>query len=158
MQTLLPAFFSEAVVKRGLAVERFVALIAANPARIFGLYPRKGTLAIGADADITLLDPDANWTVTVADALHKQKWTPYEGKEITGRVVRTMRRGETIFDDKRQGETALPPVPGRADSCPRLRRDDVILKRMPTDAGSIPGESSPTFRNWPSTVPTAKPA
>ena len=80
VQTLLPAFFSEAVVKRGLAVERFVSLIAANPARIFGLYPRKGTLAIGADADITLLDPDATWTVTVDDALHKQKWTPYEGQ------------------------------------------------------------------------------
>ena len=68
-------------------MERFVSLISTNPARIFGLYPRKGTLAIGADADIALLDPNKTWTVTVDDALHKQKWTPYEGKEITGRVV-----------------------------------------------------------------------
>jgi allantoinase len=112
VQTLLPAFFSEAVVKRGLPVERFVALIAANPARIFGLYPRKGTLAIGADADVVLLDPTAKWTVTVVDALHKQKWTPYEGKEITGRVVRTIRRGETIFDDKRQGNDRVTARPG----------------------------------------------
>jgi allantoinase len=112
VQTLLPAIFSEAVVKRGLPVERFVSLIAANPARIFGLYPRKGTLAIGADADIALLDPNATWRVTVDDALHKQKWTPYEGKEITGRVVRTIRRGETIFDDRRQGDDRITARPG----------------------------------------------
>src|SRR5829696_8494754 len=112
VQTLLPAFFSEAVVKRGLPVERFVSLIAANPARIFGLYPRKGTLSIGADADIVLLDPTATWTVTADDALHKQKWTPYEGKEITGRVVRTLRRGETIFDDTRQGDDRIAAAPG----------------------------------------------
>jgi len=112
VQTLFPALFSEAVVKRGLAVERFVSLIAANPARILGLYPRKGTLAIGADADIALLDPTVTWTVTVADVLHKQKWTPYEGKEITGRVVRTMRRGETIFDDSRQGDDRITARPG----------------------------------------------
>jgi allantoinase len=112
VQTLLPAFFSEAVVKRGLPVERFVALIAANPARIFGLYPRKGTLSVGADADIAMLDPDAIWSVTVDDALHQQKWTPYEGKEITGRVVRTARRGETLFDDSRQGDDRVAAAPG----------------------------------------------
>jgi allantoinase len=112
VQTLLPALFSEAVVKRGLPVERFVSLISANPARIFGLYPRKGTLAIGADADITLLDPTADWTVTVDDVLHKQKWTPYEGQEITGRVVRTIRRGETIFDDRLPGDDRVTARPG----------------------------------------------
>jgi allantoinase len=112
VQTLLPSFFSEAVVKRGLPPERFVALMAGNPARLFGLFPRKGNLAVGADADITLLDPDATWTVTVDDALHKQKWTPYEGKEITGRVVRSVRRGETIFDDTRQGDDRIAAAPG----------------------------------------------
>jgi dihydroorotase-like cyclic amidohydrolase len=119
VQTLLPGFFSEAVVKRGLSPERFVSLISANPARIFGLYPRKGTLAVGADADVTLLDPQAAWTVSVDDALHKQKWTPYEGKEITGRVVRTIRRGETIFDDSRQGEDRVTAKPGSGRFLPR---------------------------------------
>ena len=119
VQTLLPAFFSEAVVKRGLAVERFVSLVSANPARIFGLYPRKGTLAFGADADITLFDPNAIWTVTVDDVLHKQKWTPYEGQEITGRVVRTMRRGETIFDDRLPGDDRVTARPGSGRFLPR---------------------------------------
>jgi allantoinase len=119
VQTLLPAFFSEAVVKRGLPPERFVSLISANPARIFGLYPRKGTLAIGADADIALLDPNAIWTVNVDDALHKQKWTPYEGKEITGRVVRTIRRGETIFDDRLPGDDRMTARPESGRYLPR---------------------------------------
>lgn len=112
VQTLLPSLYSEAVVKRGVALERFAALIAGNPARIFGLAPRKGRLAIGSDADVTLLDPAATWTVSVDDALHKNKWTPFEGKAITGRVVRTIRRGETIFDDSRTGEGRVTAEPG----------------------------------------------
>lgn len=112
VQTLLPGFYSEAVVKRGLALERFVALTASNPARIFGLAPRKGRLAIGADADITLLDPSTTWTVTLDDVLHRRKWTPYEGKTITGRVVRTIRRGQTIFDDARCGNDRNLANPG----------------------------------------------
>jgi allantoinase len=119
VQTLLPAFFSEAVVKRGLAPQRFVAMIAANPARLFGLYPRKGSLAIGADADVALLDPEATWTVGTADALHRQKWTPYEGMTIRGRVVRTLRRGETIFDDTRQGEERITATAGSGRFLPR---------------------------------------
>lgn len=119
VQTLLPAFYSEAVVKRALAPERFVSLIAANPARIFGLYPRKGNLAIGSDADVTLLDPGASWPVTVDDALHKHKWTPYEGQQITGRVVRTVRRGETIFDDARAGVDRVLAAPGAGAFLPR---------------------------------------
>ena len=119
VQTLLPGFFSEAVVKRGLAPERFVSLVSSNPARIFGLYPRKGSLAVGADADVTLLDPETSWVVSVEDALHKQKWTPYEGKQITGRVVRTIRRGETIFDDERGGGARITAEPGSGRFLPR---------------------------------------
>ena len=119
IQTLLPAFYSEAVVNRGLPLGRFVAMTSSNPARIFGLDPRKGTLAVGADADITLLDPNATWTVGVEDALHKQRWTPYEGKTITGRVRRTIRRGETIFDDAREGEGRITAAPASGRFLPR---------------------------------------
>lgn len=119
VQTLLPGFFSEAVVKRGLPSERFVAMTATNPARIYGLFPRKGTLAPSADADLALLDPAGVWTVTVDDVLHRQKWTPYEGKRITGRVVRTIRRGETIFDDALAGEARVTADPGSGRFLPR---------------------------------------
>lgn len=119
VQTLLPAFYSEAVVKRGLPLERFVAMTATNPARIFGLHPRKGAIAVGADADLTLLDPRATWTVAVDDALHRQKWTPYEGQAITGRVVQTIRRGETMFDDTRSGESRVLARPGSGRFLPR---------------------------------------
>lgn len=119
VQTLLPAFFSAAVVQRGMAPERFVAMMAGNPARVFGLAPRKGTLAIGADADVTLLDPEATWTVAAAEALHGQKWTPYEGMSLTGRVRRTIRRGETIYDDAREGEARATARPGSGKFLPR---------------------------------------
>jgi allantoinase len=138
VQTLLPAFYSEAVVKRGLPVERFVALMAANPARIFGLYPRKGNLTVGSDADMTFLDPNATWPVTVADALHRHKWTPFEGKELTGRVVRTIRRGETIFDDSREGEGRVVGKPGSGAFLPRGYGED----SPPEGAQGLGGEAA----------------
>ena len=119
VQTMYPAMYSEAVVRRGVKPERFVQLMSTNPARIFGLYPRKGSLTIGADADITLLDPGATWTITVEDALHKHKWTPFAGKQVTGRVVRTIRRGETIFDDSLEGEARVLATAGSGTYLPR---------------------------------------
>lgn len=119
VQTLLPGFYSEAVVKRGMSPERFVSLMSSNPARIFGLYPRKGSLTIGADADITLLDAAASWTVTIDDVLHNNKWTPYEGHTISGRVVKTIRRGEIIFDDALAGSERVLAKPGSGKYLPR---------------------------------------
>jgi len=83
--------------KRGLEISDFVRLTAANPARIFGFYPRKGSLMIGADADIAIYDPDDLWTATGDEMLHRNKWTPMEGREIQGRVVRTIIRGHTVY-------------------------------------------------------------
>jgi allantoinase len=112
VQTLLPVFFDGAVNQRGMDETQFVRQIATNPARIFGLYPRKGTLTIGADADVVLVDPQRAWVARGEEMLHRQKWTPFEGKTITGRVIRTIRRGETIYDDTRQDAARLPAAPG----------------------------------------------
>ncbi len=119
VQTLLPAFYDGAVVRRGMDPSQFVRQIAANPAQIFGLYPRKGTIAVGSDADLVLLDPARSWEVTDDDVLHRQKWTPFAGKTLTGRVVRTLRRGHTVFDDALDGDARLLAAPGSGRFLPR---------------------------------------
>lgn len=118
IQTLLPVFFDGAVRQRGMDPSQFVRQIATNPARIFGLYPRKGTLAVGSDADVTILAPEQEWTARGEEMLHRQKWTPFEGKRITGRVVRTIRRGETIYDDALTGDARVPVATGSARFLP----------------------------------------
>jgi dihydroorotase (multifunctional complex type) len=112
IQTLLPVFFDGAVVRRGMALEQFVRQISTNAARFAGAYPRKGTIQVGSDADIVLLDPNRAWTVRGADMLHRNQWSPFEGKQVTGRVVRTIRRGETVYDDALDGAARVPAKPG----------------------------------------------
>lgn len=119
VQTLLPVFYDQAVRQRGMHPTQFVRQIASNPAQIFGLYPRKGALALGADADVVLFDPRREWTAHGEEMQHKQKWTPFEGKTITGRVRRTIRRGQTIYDEMGRGEPILPASPGTGRFLPR---------------------------------------
>jgi dihydropyrimidinase len=98
VETRLPILFSEGVGTGRITLNQFVALTATNHARIYGLYPRKGTIAIGADADIALWDPAMNVTIS-ADGLHQgSDYTPYEGMEVTGWPVTTIVRGKVIVD------------------------------------------------------------
>lgn len=97
----LPIVFSEGVAKGRIDVTEFVALTATNPARLFGLGPRKGTIAIGADADLALWDPAKRVTLTNALMQHAIDYTPYEGMEVTGWPVATIRRGEVVMRDGR---------------------------------------------------------
>jgi dihydropyrimidinase len=80
-----------------------------NPARIFGLYPRKGTLAPGSDADLVLFDPNCVHTLTAARQHSQANYTLYEGREVMGAPLLTMQRGEVIVEDGR-----LLARPGRA--------------------------------------------
>jgi dihydropyrimidinase len=95
----LPILFSEGVAKGRIDPCMFVRLTATNPARLFGLYPRKGTIAPGTDADIVLWD--AKKTVTITNKLmqHIIDYTPYEGMEVTGWPVCTIRRGAVVMQD-----------------------------------------------------------
>jgi allantoinase len=97
IQTMLPLVFSEGVHGRGLSLERFADLFAGNAARIFGLG-RKGRIAVGADADFALLDPRRTWTIDDESLEYKNRWSPYRGLRVTGRIVRTIVRGRTVFE------------------------------------------------------------
>lgn len=98
IQTLVPVFVSEAR-RRGISWERIAEMTAAAPARVWHLAPRKGSIRVGADADLVLLDPEREWVVTSDELLHTQKWSPFEGRSLRGRVVRTILRGETVYRD-----------------------------------------------------------
>jgi len=94
----LPIVFSEGVAKGRISENQFVALTATNPARLYGLQS-KGRIAVGADADIVLWDPARKVTLTNALMHHAIDYTPYEGLEVTGWPVATIRRGEVVMQD-----------------------------------------------------------
>lgn len=96
VETRMAILFSEGVSAGRITAERFVALTATSPAKVYGLHPRKGSLSIGADADIVLWDPVEQWVLTQATLNHGSDYTPYEGMQMTGRPVRTILRGKTI--------------------------------------------------------------
>jgi len=95
----LPIVFSEGVSKGRIDPCAFVRLTATNPAKLFGLYPRKGTIAPGTDADLVLWDPKKAVTITNNLLQHVIDYTPYEGLEVTGWPVATIRRGDVVMQD-----------------------------------------------------------
>lgn len=113
IQTMYPGLFDEMTNNRGLSLERFVELSATNPAKVFSLYPRKGVIQVGSDADLAFYDPNRSWDVHGADMLHRNKWTPFEGKTIGTSVVRTMLRGGTVFDAGQSDPVVGKPGDGK---------------------------------------------
>jgi dihydropyrimidinase len=99
VETRLPILFSEGVVKGRISLNQFVALTATNHAKMYGLHPRKGTIAVGADADIAIWDPERKVTIAQAILHHGSDYTPYEGLEVTGWPVTTIVRGRTVVSD-----------------------------------------------------------
>lgn len=90
--------YTEMVGRRGYSLERFVDLVSTNAAKIMGLYPRKGALVAGADADITVLDP-AKRTVLRKEMLHEQDYSPWEGHEVHVWPSLTVLRGKIAMED-----------------------------------------------------------
>ncbi|MGH8749521.1 MAG: dihydropyrimidinase [Burkholderiales bacterium] len=101
LETRLPLLFSEGVLKGRIDLHRFVALTAANPARMYGLYPRKGTIAPGSDADLVIWDEWREVTIANRALHHAVDYTPYEGLRITGWPALTLSRGEVVYEADR---------------------------------------------------------
>ena len=103
IETRLPLLFSEGVDKGRISVNQFVALVATNPAKIFGLHPRKGSLQEGADADLVLIDPQREVEIDHARLHSRVDYNPYQGRRLRGVPTLTWSRGEVV---SRLGEPA----------------------------------------------------
>ena len=106
----LPILFSEGVAKGRISLAQFAALTAGNAARLFGLAPAKGAIAVGADADLALWDPEAEWTLDLASQRDAMDYTPFDGLRLTGRPETVLLRGETVMH---RGELRVDPGFGR---------------------------------------------
>lgn len=99
LETRAPILFSEGVVAGRIGIERFVELNSSNAARLYGLYPRKGTISIGADADIAIWDPEKKVVIRNADLHHNVDYTPFEGMTVQGWPVTVLSRGDIVCDN-----------------------------------------------------------
>ena len=97
VETRLPILFSEGVSKKRITIERFVELTSTNPAKMYGLYPQKGSIKIGADADLTIWDPNKIDKIKQSKLHHGSDYTPYEDLEIKGWPIETWLRGIKIY-------------------------------------------------------------
>ena len=107
METIVSLMYSEGVVKRGLPIWWLARVMSENPARIFGLFPRKGIIQVGSDADLLILDPRGDRVITARDHHSNAGYTLFEGWEVKGRPWMTLLRGKVLLD---QGE--LRQLPG----------------------------------------------
>ncbi|HUV06867.1 MAG TPA: dihydroorotase family protein, partial [Spirochaetia bacterium] len=99
--TLLPFTFSEGYGRGRLTLKRLLEVTSENAARRYGLFHRKGSIETGKDADLVIIDPDAQWKVEGARSYSKGKITPFEGLVFRGRVLKTILRGRVIYDSER---------------------------------------------------------
>jgi dihydropyrimidinase len=97
----IPVLFDGAVKKRGMSLNKFVELVATNPAKLFVIYPKKGTIAVGSDADLVVFDPEARWTIRAAEHNSRVDYSLFEGFEVQGKVKKTFLRGNLIVDGDR---------------------------------------------------------
>jgi dihydropyrimidinase len=123
LETMLPMLFTEGVMRGRLSAERFVAVTSTNAARLFGLYPRKGTIAVGSDADLAIWDTRQVRSIRGAEMHSRAGHSVYEGRQLRAWPRLTIRRGDVVFEDGRvlgkagsgqvlkRGKTAPPTAP-----------------------------------------------
>jgi dihydropyrimidinase len=99
LQDQMPLLYSEGVRKKRITLERMVALSSTDPAKLFGIYPRKGLIAVGSDADVVIWDPNLTKKIRDEDILSNGHFSIFNGWELTGWPITTIRRGEVVYKD-----------------------------------------------------------
>jgi dihydropyrimidinase len=110
LETIMPMLFSAGVRTGRISLARFVELTSTNPARLFGLYPRKGTIAVGSDADLVVLDPELSRTIDGRSMQSNADYSVYDGREVHGWPRFTISRGDVVLAD---GEVVAEPGRGQ---------------------------------------------
>jgi dihydropyrimidinase len=110
LETIMPMLFSAGVRTGRLSLSRFIALTSTNAARLFGLYPRKGTIAVGSDADLVVLDPQLHQTIDGRSMQSRAGYSVYDGREVYGWPRFTISRGDIAFAD---GQVVAEPGRGQ---------------------------------------------
>ncbi|MGH7124095.1 MAG: amidohydrolase family protein, partial [Stellaceae bacterium] len=135
IEVRLPLLFSEGVRTGRIDLNRFVALSATTAAKLYGLYPRKGTIAVGSDADIAIWDPELEVTVRQEILHDAMDYTPYAGRQVTGWPVMTISRGDVVW-----GDGAVKGAAGRGRFLP------CELPAAAKPRGKLPINFDPTTR------------
>lgn len=91
--------YTYGVAEGRISLEKFVQITSANAAKVFGMYPQKGTIAVGSDADIVIFDPEKEVTVTQSMLHENVDYTPYEGFKLKGYPVMTMSKGDVVAEN-----------------------------------------------------------
>ena len=115
VETLMPFMVSEGLNKGRLSLEQFVRVTSRHSAIHYGLYPKKGTMEIGADADFAIVDDTETWVIDPQKLHSKAQYTPLQGLALTGKIKQTVLRGTVVYDDARD----LVVAPGTGQFVPR---------------------------------------
>jgi dihydropyrimidinase len=99
VENRMELLFSEGVVKKRISLNKFVETSSTNAAKIFGMFPKKGTIAIGSDADLVIFDPEEKHTLSVKNQHMNCDYSAYEGFEVTGKTKTVILRGNVAIED-----------------------------------------------------------
>jgi dihydropyrimidinase len=100
IELLLPLTYTWGVAAGRFELGQMIELLCENPARLFGMWPRKGTLSVGSDADLVIFDPDRRVTISHRDLATNCDYSPFEGVRVTGWPITTLVRGKAVMRDR----------------------------------------------------------